>query len=707
MIWGELNSLEKRELIPLTCSKKTATSLHHEVLPFWIHRNFREYVRRHFNYPLCQKLDERFVAYFVWKSVGISHTIPNFKFLLEKGSSGIIKDIQIRLGDDHIQGEQKQSLGAMKIALEGLEAFAVNLADQALEFFAIETDSKRKGELERLAQICKRVPQKPAQCLDEAVNAIWITWVGLHMENSNTGFSLGRLDQLLQPYFEKQMETLTSPGERNAYIKQAIELIGCLIMRLTDHLPLLPDIANYLFGGAASTQAITLGGVTPKGEDGVNDMTYIFLKAIELLPVRDTNINARYHTRKNSDNYLKRLCEVNVITSATPIMQSDTAMVRALSPHGYSLEDINDWAATGCVEPTLAGQHFGHTGSILMNMVAALEMALNNGRHPLMKWDAGPKTGSIEKGDFDSFEAFFAAYASQQQFLIGQAVELNNYMGRAHQKLRPTPLLSAMIDGCIEKGKDVVQGGAKYNSSGTSNIGLVDVADSLLVIKELVFEKKSISFGELKKAIDSDFKNDPGLHAMVQNKVSRFGSGEKKALEMCQRVANVVSDCYKQHKSYRGGHYTAGFWSMSQHVAYGSLSGTLPSGRLAGKAFTPGLTPSPGASKNFLDNMLDVAKLNPESMDNNIAFNVKLTPGTGESREATVDAMHSYVKSYFNQGGMQMQFNVVTSEMLKDAMANPEDYKNLMVRISGYNAYFVTLNKEIQIELIERAEYGL
>ncbi len=146
---------------------------------------------------------------------------------------------------------------------------------------------------------------------------------------------------------------------------------------------------------------------------------------------------------------------------------------------------------------------------------------------------------------------------------------------------------------------------------------------------------------------------------------------------------------------------------MSQHVAYGSLSGTLPSGRFAGKAFTPGLTPSPGASKNFLDNILAVAKLNPECMDNNIAFNVKLTPGTQESRESTVDAMHSYVKSYFSQGGMQMQFNVVTSEMLKDAMANPENYKNLMVRISGYNAYFVTLNKEIQIELIERAEYGL
>ena len=151
---------------------------------------------------------------------------------------------------------------------------------------------------------------------------------------------------------------------------------------------------------------------------------------------------------------------------------------------------------------------------------------------------------------------------------------------------------------------------ARYNSSGTSNIGLVDVSDSLMVIKELVFERKTLSFMELKRAIDSDFKDNPALHAMVQNKVPRFGSGDKAALDMCQRVAMVVSEGYKQHTNYRGGHYTTGFWSMSQHVAYGSLSGTLPSGRLAGKAFTPGLTPSPGALKNFLDNMLAVSRLN-------------------------------------------------------------------------------------------------
>ena len=707
MFWGELNSSDKRILNPCICDEGTAKILHNEIFPFWAHRNFREYVRNNFDYPLCQKIDERFVAYFVWKSVGISHTIPNFKRLLEKGTHGIIDDININLNKENTGSDEEKFLLSMKYSLEGINTYAENLAVETDRLLSVEKNEKRKSELKRLSEICRKVPMKKAESLDEALNSIWIVWVAVHMENSNTGMSLGRLDQWLQPYFEMDMEKLNTKEEKEKYIKYAIEITGCFVIRLSDHVPLLPDTGNYLFGGASSTQAITVGGITPAGEDAVNDMTYIFLKVTEMYPIRDANFNARFHHEINSDNYLKRLCDVNIVTSATPIMQSDKAVIESLKQHGYPIEAINDWAATGCVEPTLQGQNFSHTATILLNMVASMEMALNNGTHPLMRWNVGPETGSIENDDFKTFEDFFTAWAVQQKFIIDQAVNLNNHYGEAHQKYRPTPLLSSLIDGCIENGKDVLKGGARYNSGGTSNIGLADVTDSLLVIKQLVYDDKKITFKELKQAIDTDFKENPGLHGMVKNKVKLFGSGDEKAIEMGNRVAKVVHDCYMERTSYRGGRYAAGFWSMSQHVAYGSLSGTLPSGRLAKKAFTPGLTPSPDASKNFLDNIIAVAKLDPKNLDNNIAFNVKLTPSPEDTREKTVDNMHSYVKTYFTQGGMQMQFNVVTSETLKDAMANPEEYKNLMVRISGYNAYFVTLNKEIQTELIERAEYGI
>lgn len=707
MIWGELLSVEKRVLNPYAISPDDVKILHNDVFPFWIKRNFREVTRSKHGNPLCQRIDERFIAYFVWKSVGISHTIPDFSTVLKKGTGGIIEDIQARLDKGGLENDQINNLQAMIITLEGVNAYARNLSLEAAAMTAREREPKRKEELERLAEICSRVPVNPPESLDEAVNLIWIIWVCLHMENTNTGLSLGRLDNLLQPYFEKDMEKISTDQQRCDYIKRAIELAGCFFMRGTDHLPLVPDIGNYLFGGSSSDQAITLGGVTPEGKDAVNDMTYIFLKATEMLCIRDPNVNARFHPGVNSDAYLKRLCEVNFITTATPSMHNDRAVFSSLQKFGYPIEDIRDWSATGCVEPTLSGKHMGHTGSILMNMVAALEMALNNGRHPLMKWDLGPETGSPENGDFTSFEDFFQAYITQQKFLINEAVTLNNMLAEIHAEYRPTPLLSALIEGAAQKGRDVTTGGARYNSSGSSNIGLADVTDSLLVIKKLVFDEKKMTFGELKKAIDKNFADTPALHAMVKNKVALFGSGNEEALNMAKRVAKEIHACWSVHTNYRGGPYTAGFWSMSQHVAYGSLSGALPSGKLAGKAFTPGLTPHPSASRDFLNNIRDVAHLEPQYMDNNIAFNVKLVPDPRDSREKTVDHMHAYAKTYFEQGGMQMQFNVVNSDVLKDAMANPDSYRNLLVRISGYNAYFVTLNKEMQIELIERAQYGV
>ncbi len=228
-----------------------------------------------------------------------------------------------------------------------------------------------------------------------------------------------------------------------------------------------------------------------------------------------------------------------------------------------------------------------------------------------------------------------------------------------------------------------------------------------MVVKKLVYDEKKITLTKLKEAIDSNFENNPSLHATVTKKVRLFGSGSQEAVAIANSVTKFTHDIYFAHRNFRGGRYTAGFWSMANHVAFGTLAGALPSGRRAGKAFTPGLTPSPNASNNILDNIRDVAQLDPRNMNNNIAFNVKIVPAMTHSHERTVDIMHSLVKTYFDLGGMQMQLNVVNSDMLKDAMYHPEDYQNLLVRISGYNAYFVTLNKDMQHELIERAEYGI
>ena len=708
MIWGELLTAPYRLLNPYTVDDETVDILHHQVFPYWIHRNFRQYVREKHGYPLCQRLDERFAVYFLWKTVALSHTILDYPKVLSLGTRGIMDEIDAAIHQTPSQDTDKRaSLAAMKIALEGINAYAGNLCREADRLAAGEADPVRKKELLRLKKILKKVPEYPCDTLDEAVNVLWIIWVGVHMENTNAGFSLGRLDQWLQPFFERDMERCDSDGDRADCIRRAVELIGCFYMRCTDHLPLIPDIGNYLFGGSSSDQAITLGGVTPEGEDGVCDMTYIFLKVTEMLTIRDPNVNARYHKEKNSDTYLRRLAEVNLNTTATPSIHNDEAVMTSLEEFDYPERDLRNWSATGCVEPTLSGKHLGHTNCMMFNMVAALEMALNNGIHPLMRWRVGPKTGDAANGVFGDFEAIYQAFCAQFAFLAHQACQYNNLLGGSHQTLRPTPFISAMIDGCIDKGRDATRGGAVYNSSGAACIGLADVTDSLMALKTLVYDRKVVTLKEFLAIIQANFTSRPDILAYVRNQVPLFGSGDPDALALANRITQFAHDCFGRRTNYRGGPYTVGFWSMSNHVAFGTLTGALPSGRLKGKAFTPGLTPEAHASQNFLDNIRDVACLEPRQMNNNIAFNVKVVPSPHDTHDDAVDHIYAYIKAYCRMGGMQMQFNVVSTETLKDAMAHPEIYQNLLVRISGYNAYFVTLNRDMQLELIERAEYGL
>lgn len=707
LIWSELLTSRDRPLNPFTVSPETLETLHHEVFPFWLSRNFWQQARIENRDALSQRLNNRFAAYFVWKTVGISHAIPDFASALRLGTRGVAEKIAKRLEASDLTPDMRHSLFAMKTALSGMEAYARNLSRQALRGARTEADPARAAELFQMARILTRVPDHPPRTLWEAVTALWLLWVGMHMENTNTGLSLGRMDVLLQPFFDRDMAAQKTPGGKKAYLHFALELVCSLMLRLNDHAPLVPDIGNQLFGGSSSDQAITLGGVLPNGRDAVCDMTYVFLKATELLALRDPNMNARMSLARNSASYLRRLCEVNLSTAATPSLHNDEAVLTALTARGIKKAHANDWVATGCVEPSIPGRHMGHTGSILLNLVAALEMALQNGRHPLMDICQGPATGDPAAGAFTDFNSFFTAFSAQLAFLIENAADFNRTLAGIHARLRPTPFFSAFTDGCIRKAADATAGGARYNTSGTANIGLSDVVDSLCAIQALVFDQQALAFPDLVAATRSDFTGHPHVAALIQKRAPRFGADSPEAVAMANRVTALVTSLWDAVPHHRNGRYTAGFWSMSMHVAYGLLSGALPSGRRAGEPFTPGLTPSPTASRDFLANLRDVAALDPKNLANNIAFNVRITPSAENTPDQTAETMAAYVKAFFKMGGMQMQFNVTDAKTLRSAMARPEDYRNLLVRISGYNAYFTTLNHDMQMELLRRAEYEI
>ena len=424
----------------------------------------------------------------------------------------------------------------------------------------------------------------------------------------------------------------------------------------------------------------------------------------ELLTVEAREL-ARYAPGKSSDAYLRRICEVNALTHATPSLHNDDAVVPALLSQGFAIEDARDWTATGCVEPTSCGRHFGHTNCMMLNLVAPLEMALNDGRHPVLACQVGPHTGAADT--LTSFDAFRQAYETQLGWLIDRSVEANNTLGCAHQVLKPSPLFSALFDGPMEKGRDVTEGGAVYNTSGTAMIGLTDVVDSLAAVKTLVFERQKLTLAELVVALDADFEGHESLALRLQRTVPKFGQGDALTGELAHEVQDFVQKRFLAQEHYRGGRYLPGYWSMSNHVAFGLLSGALPSGRRRGKPFTPGLTPSAAAQAALTSQVRAVAELDATRMPNNIAFNVKVVPAAGDSHAEIVDRMSAYAAAYFELGGMQMQFNVTSTETLREAMNDPDGHRDLLVRISGYNAYFVELNNDIQQELIERMEHCL
>ena len=707
VLWSELRTVAARTKNPYRLTTEDERILNEEVNPFWMDRNVREYTRRLHGNPLSMRLDERFALYFQWKTQGVSHTIPDFELVLRRGLRVLADEAQAAAAQAVSDEPRRAFYEAVALSLCGVLAYAEALSRKAAQQAASETDAVRRAELQELARICARVPAGPASTLHEAMQSLWTVLVACHMESSNTGFSIGRLDLWLQPFFEADAAKLP-PGDtaaKDAFIRRTVELAGCLLLRCTDHLPQVADLGNKLFGGASSVQAVTLGGVDAEGRNAVADMTFVFLKAEEMLGLRDPNFNARYHEGVNSQAYLRRLCEVNLNTGATPSIHGDRAIIEVLQQRGMSLPHARDWSATGCVEPTSCGRDYGNTNCGMFNLVAPLDMALHDGWHPLLGEQVGPHSGS--PAALDTFEKFLGAYFAQLDFLSGQALQGNNWLGDVHKLVRPVPFLSAIIEGPMQQGVDLSDGGALYNSSGLGIVGLVDVVDSLVAVRVAVYEEKRVTLPELVRALDADFVGHETLAARLANRVPKFGSGHALPAELVRVVMAHVDDFFHAHPHYRGGYYKPGYWSMSNHVAFGLLTGALPSGRRRGAPFTPGCTPAPVRGVGLASQLHDVASLDGRRAGNSLAFNVKVVPAPQDSPTQTAARLAAYVRTYVEEGGMQVQFNVLDTSLLREAKANPGRYPTLMVRMSGYNAYFDDLDDDTKQELIDRTEHRL
>ena len=700
-IWPELETVSRRKKNPYGITPEEIKELNFEIFPYWINRTVQEVARKMYDNPQCMQVMERIAFFLSIKASSISHTIPDYASVVNPGLKELrrkAEEGEQALGTSEDDKTKAYFYQAVKLVIDGVLTYAQNLSHEADRLAKSVTNAKRKSELEKMRDICARVPGEKSETFQEALNAIWICKVALHQENANIGLSLGRLDQVLYDRYRQDIERGMTPAE-------AVELVGCLWLTMADHVPLVPETGEQLFGGTGSNQAITLGGVDMQGIDAVNDLTYVMLKATELLRLRDPNVNCRYHPEVSPPEYLRRLCEVNVETGATPCFHNDASAVEALEGQGVTTEHARDYGAVGCVEPISCGRTYGHVASTYVNLTSALEMAFYRGKHRLTEEEQiGPVTPAPET--LESFDDFKKVYEAQLSWVIEQAVTMNNYLGKVHQLIHPTPLLSAVTEGCMQSGKDVIEGGAVYNGSGVAAIGLAEVVDSLTAIQEFVFNKKEVSFAGMMAAIKSNW-DEPyqRLHQKVKTSQEKFGTDSQMAKENADYLIDFLHRTFQSQPHYRGGKYTVGYWSMTYHAGFALLTGALPSGRVKGEPLPSGITPVSGSAPELTPCMNFVAHLDHTKIANGHALNLKYTPSS--NRELTIEKFAQSVEAYMKMGGLQVQFNIIDRAALEDAREHPENHPDLLVRVSGYTAYFKDLNPTMQGEIITRAEYNL
>ena len=692
-IWSELDTISTRKKNPQILSKEDAKKLNFEIFPYWMDRDVLSATKAEFSESMATRLLERIIFFVAGKAGCISHTVPLFERVLSEGLEAIIEQATQKAAK---KTGNRDFFNAVIIVLRGFVTYARRLSEAAYERAETEVDSEAKARYLRMSKACAQVPAKPATGFYEAVSSLWLCLIAIHAENMNMAISPGRLDQVLYPYYKADIDAgvLT--------VEEAIEIIGNLWVKLGDNVNLVPQASEELFGGAGATPAVTLGGIGKDGEDAVNDLTYIMLRATELLRLREPNMNARFHYEKNERRYRDRVAEVIAATKAVPAFHNDVANIKTLRKHGVSAEHAWDYAIIGCVELAVAGRSYDASSSIILNLSAPLEMALYNGRRYITgKEQFGPKTGEADM--FTSYEQFWEAFQKQTRWLIDKAIALNEQMAKIHQRLLPTPLLSALFHGPMDKGRDLIFGGAAYNSSGATHVGFADVVDSLNAIRAL-FSDQRYSMSQLMDAVKADFVGYEELRRYLLRDTLKYGTAAEVKSGVSRAFVRFLHDTYQSYPNYRGGKYRPAYWSMTNHAGQGKIAHALPNGRKAGVPFASGITPVSNATRGLTECLNSVAALGCGNIPGGSALNIKFTV-IKDSQDS--ERLGDFVEAFFINGGQQAQFNIMSRQMLTDAKMNPDKYPDLLVRVSGYSAYFNDLSERMKDELIDRTEYGI
>ena len=711
----EVVVLARQEKAPYSFTDEDERIIRTEIVPYWKGRSFHE--------GLYQALPEetRRLLFnpeniFMQRNI-VTQTatfrsclqwVLDYEKVLKRGFSSIRTEAQERLDaldrrDPRINTEMAPFLEAIVMVCDAAVNFSRRYAALAARMAKEEHDSVRKAELLEIADACSHVPENPARNFREAVQSQWMTQLFSRLEQkAGAVISNGRMDQYLYPFFKKDKEEGRLTDDR------AIEMLECLWLNMAQFIDLQVSPTFISFNeGYAHWEAVTIGGKTRDGRDATNELSHLILKSKREFPLNYPDLVARIHSL-TPDRFLHDICETVKEGSGFPKMLNDEEIVPLFVAKGAQLQDANDYAGSGCTEVRMPNRDTYTSPCAWINLAAALEMALNDGRLKRFGDEQfGPRTG--DPAQFRSYEDLWNAYAAQEEYLLRQAFTQQYIVDKLRPKYVATPLSSALHELCMDQCKDLhcgdVDGGVKLGYYDL--IGFGTVIDSLAAVKKLVFEDGKVSMAEMMDALNNNFEGREVIRQLCLN-APKYGNGDSYADSIGQQVEAIAVKFSNSYHTAFDGELDVRYVPLTSHIPLGKIISATPNGRKAGEYLSEGSSASHGSDvKGPTGVLLSNANTKNFGYKERAArlLNIKLTPGTVAGEEGTRKLI-SLIRTFCDLKLWHIQFNVINRETLLAAQKNPDKYRGLLVRVAGYSAYFVDLSPELQNEIIARTEHA-
>lgn len=696
---ADLDILDSRDKVSYKVDARTRATHLERVLPFWEGRAMRDRLFGEMSPQWIAAYEAgMFTEFQEQRTPG--HTALGDK-IFRKGFIEIRADIAAALESlDYVNDSKalnrRDELTAMDIAAEAILIYAARHADKLAALAAGEADAQRRTELQTMAGICRRVPARAPETFWEALQCYWFVHVGVITElNPWDSFNPGRLDQHLWPYYER--EVLGGSLDR----EDARELLQAFWVKFHNHpAPPKVGVTAQESGTYTDFSLINLGGLTAAGEDGVNELTYLLLDVIEEMRLLQPSAMCQL-SEKSPDDFMRRAGRIIRTGFGQPSIFNADAIVQELTRQGKSVVDARCGGASGCVESGAFGRE-AYFLSGYFNLPKVLELALHDGLDPR----TGLRLG-IESGDpstFRTFEDLYAAFERQLAYFVGLKMAGNNLIESLYARYMPVPFLSLVIDDCVEKGSDYHSGGARYNSTYIQGVGLGSITDALASLRHNVYEAGRCTLTELLTAMDADFAGQESLHAMLLHDTPKYGNDDDRADAMAQRVFDSYFGLVDGRPNTRGGHHRVNMLPTTVHVYFGTMTGAMPDGKRAGETLSEGISPVQGADRKGPTAALNSAAKIDHIRTGGTLLNQKMTPQL-LAGDGGLDNLVHLVRGYFARDTHHIQFNVVTRDLLLEAQRNPDQHRDLIVRVAGYSDYFANLTPQLQDEIIKRTEH--